>query len=887
MDTTRDLDPLETREWLDALTSVLEFEGPERTHFLLDELVIEARRRGTPVPYSANTPYLNTIPPDREARHPGDRAIEQRIRSLIRWNALAIVLRANKESSELGGHIASFQSAATLYDIGFNHFWRAPSAHHGGDLIYIQGHSSPGIYARAFLEGRLTEEQLLNFRQEVDGNGLSSYPHPWLMPEFWQFPTVSMGLGPLMAIYQARFLKYLHHRGLADTEDRKVWAFTGDGEMDEPESLGALSLAGRERLDNLIFVINCNLQRLDGPVRGNGKIIQELEALFRGAGWNVIKVIWGRRWDPLITQDTSGILLKRMEECVDGEYQDFKSKNGAYVREHFFGKDPALKAMVASMSDEQIWSLNRGGHDPTKVFAAYAAAVKHEGQPTVILAKTVKGYGMGEAGEGQNITHQQKKMGEAVLKEFRDRFSLPISDDQLKEVAFLRFADDSPEMEYLRARRAALGGSLPARRRRSVSLEVPPLSAFEAQLKGTERRKISTTMALVRILNMLLRDKTIGTRIVPIVPDESRTFGMEGMFRQFGIFSQIGQLYQPEDAKQLMYYKEDKTGQILQEGINEPGAMASWIAAATSYSTSDTPMIPFYLFYSIFGFQRVGDLAWAAGDVRSRGFLIGGTAGRTTLNGEGLQHEDGHSHLISATIPNCISYDPTFSYELAVIIQDGLRRMYEKQEDVYYYITVMNENYEHPAMPDGVEDAIIKGMYRFKEGQAGSKEAPRVQLLGSGTILREVIAAADLLVNDFGVVADVWSVPSFTELRREAIEVERWNTLHPTETPRQSHVEACLGEREGPVIAATDYMRLMADQIRVWVPRRYRVLGTDGFGRSDYRKKLRHFFEVDRHWVTVAALKALADEGTIQASVVADAIKKYGLDPEKPNPAKV
>jgi len=887
MDTTRDLDPLETREWLDALTSVLEFEGPERTHFLLDELVIEARRKGTPVPYSANTPYLNTIPPDREARHPGDRAIEQRIRSLIRWNALAIVLRANKESSELGGHIASFQSAATLYDIGFNHFWRAPSAHHGGDLIYIQGHSSPGIYARAFLEGRLTEEQLLNFRQEVDGNGLSSYPHPWLMPEFWQFPTVSMGLGPLMAIYQARFLKYLHHRGLADTEDRKVWAFTGDGEMDEPESLGALSLAGRERLDNLIFVINCNLQRLDGPVRGNGKIIQELEALFRGAGWNVIKVIWGRRWDPLIAQDTSGILLRCMEECVDGEYQDFKSKNGAYVREHFFGKDPALKAMVASMSDEQIWSLNRGGHDPTKVFAAYAAAVKHEGQPTVILAKTVKGYGMGEAGEGQNITHQQKKMGEAVLKEFRDRFSLPISDDQLKEVAFLRFADDSPEMEYLRAHRAALGGSLPARRRRSVSLEVPPLPAFEAQLKGTEGRKISTTMALVRILNMLLRDKTIGTRVVPIVPDESRTFGMEGMFRQFGIFSQIGQLYQPEDAKQLMYYKEDKSGQILQEGINEAGAMASWIAAATSYSTSDTPMIPFYLFYSIFGFQRVGDLAWAAGDVRSRGFLIGGTAGRTTLNGEGLQHEDGHSHLISATIPNCISYDPTFSYELAVIIQDGLRRMYEKQEDVYYYITVMNENYEHPAMPDGVEDAIIKGMYRFKQGQAGSKEAPRVQLLGSGTILREVIAAADLLVNDFGVVADVWSVPSFTELRRAAIEVERWNTLHPTETPRKSHVETCLGEREGPVIAATDYMRMMADQIRAWVPRRYRVLGTDGFGRSDYRKKLRHFFEVDRHWVTVAALKALADEGTIQASVVADAIKKYGLDPEKPNPAKV
>ncbi len=887
MDTTRDSDPLETREWLDALASVHEFEGPVRTQFLLSELDNEARLMGASVPYTANTPYLNTIPPEREARHPGDRPLEQRIRALNRWNALAIVLRANKTSSELGGHIASFQSAATLYDIGFNHFWRAPSAHHGGDLIYIQGHSSPGIYARAFLEGRLTEEQLLNFRQEVDGKGLSSYPHPWLLPEFWQFPTVSMGLGPLMAIYQARFLKYLHHRGLADTEDRKVWAFVGDGEMDEPESSGALALAGRERLDNLIFVINCNLQRLDGPVRGNGKIIQELEALFRGAGWNVIKVIWGRRWDPLITQDRSGILLKCMEECVDGEYQDFKSKNGAYVREHFFGKYPALKAMVANMSDEQIWSLNRGGHDPTKVFAAYSAAVKHEGQPTVILAKTVKGYGMGEAGEGQNITHQQKKMGEAVLKEFRDRFSLPISDDQLKEVAFLRFAEDSPELKYLRARRAALGGCLPARRRRSESLEIPPLSAFEAQLKGTEGRAISTTMALVRILNMLLRDKKIGKRIVPIVPDESRTFGMEGMFRQLGIFSQIGQLYRPEDANQLMFYKEDKTGQILQEGINEPGAMASWIAAATSYSTSDTPMIPFYLFYSIFGFQRVGDLAWAAGDMRSRGFLIGGTAGRTTLNGEGLQHEDGHSHVLSATVPNCISYDPTFAYELAVIIQDGLRRMYERQEDVYYYITVMNENYEHPAMPDGAADSIIKGMYRFKEGQAGSKAAPHVQLLGSGTILREVIAAADLLANDFGVVTDVWSVPSFTELRREAIEVERWNMLHPTETPRTSHVETCLGEREGPVIAATDYMRMFADQIRAWVPRRYRVLGTDGFGRSDYRKKLRHFFEVDRHWVTVAALKALADEGTVQAAVVAEAIKKYGLDPEKPNPAKV
>jgi pyruvate dehydrogenase E1 component len=887
MGTNHDPDPTETREWLDALTSVLEFEGPERAYFLLDELVAESRRKGVPTPYSANTPYLNTIPPDREARHPGDRAIEHRIRSLIRWNALAIVLRANKESSELGGHIASFQSSATLYDIGFGHFWRAPFADHDGDLIYFQGHSSPGIYARAFLEGRLTEEQLLHFRQEVDGKGLSSYPHPWLMPEFWQFPTVSMGLGPLMAIYQARFLKYLHHRGLADTRDRKVWAFVGDGETDEPESLGAISLAGRERLDNLIFVVNCNLQRLDGPVRGNGKIIQELEAIFRGAGWNVIKVIWGSQWDPLIARDTGGVLLKRMEECVDGQYQDFKSKNGAYVREHFFGSDPALKAMVAGMTDEQIWDLNRGGHDPNKVYAAYAAAVQHRGQPTVILAKTVKGYGMGEAGEGQNITHQQKKMGEAVLKEFRDRFSLPLSDDQLKEVAFLRFADDSPEMQYLRARRAALGGSLPARRRRSESLEVPPLSAFEAQLKGTEDRQISTTMAFVRILNMLLRDKKLGPRVVPIVPDESRTFGMEGMFRQFGIFSQVGQLYRPQDADQLMFYKEDKTGQILQEGINEAGAMASWIAAATSYSTSNAPMVPFYIYYSMFGFQRVGDLAWAAGDLRARGFLVGGTAGRTTLNGEGLQHQDGHSHLVSSTIPNCISYDPTFGYELAVIIQDGLRRMYTEQEDVFYYITVMNENYEHPAMPEGAEADIIKGMYLFKEGRAGRDRAPRVQLLGSGTILREVIAAAGLLADEFGVVADLWGVPSFSELRREAIEVERWNMLHPTEAPRKSHVETCLGEREGPVIAATDYMRLMADQIRTWVPRRYRVLGTDGFGRSDYRKKLRHFFEVDRHWVTVTALKALADEGKVKPSVVADAIKKYGLDPEKPNPAMV
>jgi pyruvate dehydrogenase E1 component len=888
MDAVRDEDPVETQEWRDALGSVLAFEGPERVHFLLSEIVTEARRQGAPVPYSANTPYLNTIPPQQEERHLGDRATEHRIRSLIRWNAVATVLRANKVSSELGGHIASFQSAATLYDVGFQHFWHAPSAGHGGDLVYIQGHSSPGIYARAFLEGRITEEQLVNFRQEVDGKGLSSYPHPWLMPGFWQFPTVSMGLGPIMAIYQARFLKYLHHRGLADTADRKVWCFLGDGETDEPESLGALSFAGRERLDNLIFVVNCNLQRLDGPVRGNGKIIQELEADFRGANWNVIKVIWGSGWDPLIARDSTGILLNRMEECVDGEYQDFKSKNGAYVREHFFGKYPELKAMVAGLSDEEIWSLNRGGHDPNKIYAAYTAAVKHQEQPTVILAKTVKGYGMGEAGEGQNITHQQKKMGEAALKEFRDRFSLPIGDEQLAEIPFVRFAEDSPEMKYLRTRRAALGGSLPARRMKSEGLEIPPLSIFEAQLKGTEGREISTTMAFVRILNTLLRDKKIGKRVVPIVPDESRTFGMEGMFRQFGIFSQVGQLYRPEDANQLMFYKEDTSGQILQEGINEAGAFSSWIAAATSYSTNNTPMIPFYIYYSMFGFQRVGDLAWAAGDMRARGFLLGGTAGRTTLNGEGLQHEDGHSHLLSANIPNCVSYDPTFAYEVAVIVQDGLRRMYQEQEDVFYYLTLMNENYEHPPMPEGAEVGVRKGMYLLKAGEASQREkALRVQLLGSGTILREVIAAADLLAADFDITADIWSVPSFTELRREGLDVERWNMLHPTQPPRRSHVEVCLAERQGPVIAASDYMKAFADQIRPFVPQRYRVLGTDGFGRSDYRRSLRSFFEVDRHFIAVAALKALADEGAVPASAAADAIRRYGIDPEKPNPARV
>ncbi len=885
---SQDLDPLETREWLDALDSVVVFDGADRATFLLDELLDGARRSGVPVPYSANTPYLNTIPPDREEPHPGDQEIEQKIRSLIRWNAIATVLRANKESSELGGHIASYQSAATLYEVGFNHFWHAPSESHGGDLVYIQGHSSPGIYARAFAEGRLTEEQLLKYRQEVDGDGLSSYPHPWLMPEFWQFPTVSMGLGPLMSIYQARFLKYLHARGFADTANRHVWAFLGDGEMDEPESLGAISLGGREKLDNLIFVINCNLQRLDGPVRGNGKIIQELEGIFRGAGWNVIKVIWGSGWDPLIAADKTGLLLKRMEECVDGEYQDFKSKNGAYVRQHFFGKYPELLDMVADMSDDDIWALSRGGHDPQKVYAAYHAAVNHTDQPTVILAKTVKGYGMGEAGEGQNITHQQKKMGETVLRAFRDRFRIDVPDERIPEVPFLPLTEGSKEHAYLHERRAALGGYLPARRGRSTeSPQVPPLSAFETQLKGTGDREISTTMAFVRILTTLLRDKELGKRVVPIVPDESRTFGMENLFRQFGIFSQVGQLYQPEDANQLMFYKEDKSGQLLQEGINEPGAMSSWIAAATSYSTSDTPMIPFYIYYSMFGFQRIGDLAWASGDIRARGFLMGGTAGRTTLNGEGLQHEDGHSHVMSATIPNCVSYDPTFAYEVAVIIADGLRRMYTEQDDVFYYITVMNENYQHPAMPDGVEDSIVKGMYLFREGSAGKKSAPRVQLLGSGTILREVIAAADLLEQDWNVAADVWSAPSFTELGREAMATERWNMLHPTEERRQSFVETQLsGRPDGPAIAATDYVRAFADQIRPYVNRRYRVLGTDGFGRSDYRRKLREHFEVNRHFITLAALSELAAEGSVPAGAAAEAIKKYSLNPNKPDPAR-
>ena len=882
-----DVDPQETQEWLDALDSVIRHEGAERAQYLLEQLVEKARRNGAYLPFSATTAYCNTILAGQEEHSPGDHEIEDRIRAYVRWNAMAMVVRANKHTN-VGGHIASFASAATLYDVGYNHFWRAPSDNFGGDMVFVQGHSAPGVYARAFLLGRLSQEQMDNFRREVDGKGLSSYPHPWLMPDFWQFPTVSMGLGPLMAIYQARFMRYLRDREIIQPQGRKVWAFMGDGEMDEPESLGAISLAGREKLDNLVFVINCNLQRLDGPVRGNSKIIQELESNFRGAGWNVIKVIWGGYWDTLFARDTKGLLMKRLEECVDGEFQTFKSKDGAYVRKHFFGKYPELLELVSTMSDDDIWRLNRGGHDPHKVYAAYAAAMKHSGQPTVILAKTIKGYGMGEAGESQNITHQQKKMGTSSIKTFRDRFNVPVPDEQLENVPYLKFEEGSPELTYMRERRAALGGYLPARRQKAAPLEVPPLSAFDALLKASgEGREMSTTMAFVRILTALVRDKKIGKFVVPIVPDESRTFGMEGMFRQLGIYSHVGQLYTPQDAEQLMFYKEDKKGQILEEGINEAGAMSSWIAAATSYSTHGIPMIPFYIYYSMFGFQRIGDLAWAAGDMRARGFLLGGTAGRTTLNGEGLQHEDGHSHLQAATIPNCISYDPTYAYELAVIVQDGMRRMYQDQEDVYYYITVMNENYEHPAMPAGAEASILKGMYLLREGKA-KKGAPKVQLLGSGTILREVIAGAELLEKEYGVSADIWSVTSFNELRRNGLDVQRWNMLHPEQPPRLSHIEECLKDRGGPVIAATDYMKLFADQVRAFIPgRKFFALGTDGFGRSDTREKLRGFFEVNRHYVTVAALKSLADEELVPQSTVAAAIVKYGIDPEKPNPTTV
>ncbi len=882
-----DLDAVETTEWLEALDAVVAHDGPDRAREILTRVVERAQHAGTGTIASLNTAYVNTIPAELEPPFPGDAGLERRLRSIVRWNAIAMVVRANKLSSELGGHIATFQSVATLMEVGYNHFWHAHTEERPGDLVYFQGHSSPGNYARAFLEGRLSAAELDGFRQEVSSpGGLASYPHPWLMPDFWQFPTVSLGLGAINSIYQARFMKYLAARGIADTNGRKVWTFLGDGEMDEPESMGSIGLAGREHLDNLIWVVNCNLQRLDGPVRGNGKIIQELESDFRGAGWNVIKVIWGSRWDPLLAADTDGALVKVMEDCVDGDYQTFKSRDGAYVREHFFGRDPRLLERVAHMSDEEIWLLNRGGHDQQKVFAAYDAAAKHTGTPTVILAKTIKGYGMGVSGEGQMITHQAKKMTEAALLAFRDRFELPLTDEQVRDAEYYKPPDDAPEMRYLRDCRAALGGLMPVRRRHAPPLEVPALETFESQLQGTGEREISTTMAFVRVLAALLRDKSIGRHIVPIIPDESRTFGMEGLFRQVGIYSPVGQLYQPQDSEQLMFYKEDEHGQILEEGITEAGSISSFIAAGTSYSAHGVQMVPFYIYYSMFGYQRVGDLVWAAGDSRTRGFLVGGTAGRTTLNGEGLQHQDGHSHVLFSVVPNCRAYDPTFGYEVAVIVQDGLRRMVTEQEDSFYYLTLMNENYVHPEMPAGAEKGILRGMYLLREASSEAGK-PCVQLLGSGTILREVMAAAELLERDFDVLADVWSATSFTELRRDGLEVERWNMLHPEAEPRRAYVTESLAGRRGPVVASTDYIRAFADQIRQWVPASYRVLGTDGFGRSDFRSALRRFFEVDRHYVAVAALKELADAGEIDRAVVQSAIEKYEIDPEAPMPTTV
>ncbi|MFR0687943.1 pyruvate dehydrogenase (acetyl-transferring), homodimeric type [Enterobacterales bacterium AE_CKDN230030158-1A_HGKHYDSX7] len=877
-----DIDPVETQEWLDALESVLEKEGEDRAHYLMTRLGELASRTGTQLPYAITTPYRNTIPVGHEARMPGDLFMERRIRSLVRWNALAMVMRANHKDPSLGGHISTFASSATLYDIGFNYFFNGPTEEHAGDLIYFQGHASPGFYARAYIEGLLSDEQLENFRQEVDGKGLSSYPHPRLMPKFWQFPTVSMGLGPIQAIYQARFMKYLESRGFIPAGKQKVWCFLGDGETDEPESLGAISLAGREKLDNLIFVVNCNLQRLDGPVRGNGKIIQELEGVFRGANWNVIKVIWGRFWDPLFAKDHAGLLQQRMDEAVDGDYQNYKAKDGAFVREHFFGARPELLEMVKDLSDEEIWKLNRGGHDPYKVYAAYHAAVNHQGQPSVVLAKTIKGYGTG-TGEAKNIAHNIHEIDVESLRAFRDRFDIPIKDADLPKLPFYRPEAGSAEARYLAERRASLGGFMPHRHGNSQAIPAPPLETLKALLEGSGDREISTTMAFVRIISQLVKDKELGQRIVPIIPDEARTFGMEGMFRQLGIYSSVGQLYEPVDKEQLMFYREDKKGQILEEGITEAGAMSSFIAAGTAYSNYRQPMLPFYIFYSMFGFQRIGDLAWAAGDSLTRGFLLGGTAGRTTLNGEGLQHEDGQSHVLASVIPNCRTYDPTYSYELAVIIQEGVRQMMQEQQEVFYYITVMNENYPHPPLPPGVEAGIIKGMYLLFEDRRAF--AHHVQLLGSGTILREVEAAAKILREDFGIGADVWSVPSFNELRRDGLAVERWNRLHPGQKPRLSYVEECLAGRKGPVIASTDYMKVYAEQIRQWVPgKEYKVLGTDGFGRSDTRAKLRHFFEVDRHWVVLAALEALADRGDIEPKKVAEAIAKFGLDPEKPNP---
>ncbi|MAL94597.1 MAG: pyruvate dehydrogenase (acetyl-transferring), homodimeric type [Haliea sp.] len=880
-----DKDPTETREWLDALDAVSKYSGAERSAELLQKLAKHATETGVELPPAITTPFRNTIAPQDEKMMPGDLFMERRIRSLVRWNALAMVMRANDNNEGLGGHISSFSSSATLYDVGYNYFFRGSENGHPGDLVFYQGHSAPGMYARSYLEGRLTEEQLDNFRREVDGNGLSSYPHPWLMPDYWQFPTVSMGLGPIQAIYQAHVMKYQQSRGLVDHADRQVWCFLGDGECDEPESLGAISKAGREGLGNLQFVVNCNLQRLDGPVRGNGKIIQELEGIFRGAGWNVIKVVWGRKWDPLLEKDTTGLLAQRMDEVCDGELQNYKYNGGAYTREHFFGKYPELLELVKDLSDDEIMYLNRGGHDPYKIYAAYAAAVEEKERPTVILAMTVKGYGTGEAGEANNETHSLKKLDFDNLKAFRDRFDIPISDSELKNVPYYRPAPDSPEMRYMRQRREELGGSIPARRRELKPLTTPALSSFDNQLKGSGKREISTTMAFVRLLSTLVKDKEIGERVVPIVPDEARTFGMEGMFRQLGIYSSVGQRYTPHDAGQIMFYKEDERGQILEEGINEAGAFSSWLAAATSYSTSGYPMVPFYIFYSMFGFQRIGDLAWAAGDSQARGFLIGATAGRTTLNGEGLQHQDGHSHILASTIPNCVSYDPAYAYELAVIIQDGLRRMYHLGENKFYYITTMNENYHQPEMPAGAEEGIIQGMYALR--RAPKKKAPRVQLMGAGTILREVEAAAEILEKDYGVLADIWSLTSINELQREGTAAVRWNLLHPEEEPKVPYVTRQLEGTEGPVIAATDYMKAHAEQLRQFIPRRYAVLGTDGFGRSDTRERLRRFFEVSREYVALAALRALADEGTIKMSVVVEAMRAFNISAEKPDPTTV
>ena len=877
----RDEDEVETREWLDSLEYILANGGVQRANFLLERLSARMTRTGARLPYTITTPYRNTIPSDREAVMPGDLFMERRIRSLIRWNALAMVVRANKRPGDLGGHISSFASSATLYDVGFNYFFQGPTDDHAGDLIYYQGHAAPGIYARSFLEGRLSEAQLDNFRREVGGEGLSSYPHPWLMPDYWQFPTVSMGLGPIQAIYQAHIMKYLDSRGLVSMNDRKVWAFLGDGECDEPESLGALSKAGTEKLDNLIFVVNCNLQRLDGPVRGNGKIIQELEGNFRGAGWNVIKVVWGRLWDPLFAADSSGIMQQRMNEVVDGEYQNYKAKGGAYTREHFFGAYPELRAMVERLSDDDIMRLNRGGHDPFKVYAAYHAAVHHKGEPTVILAKTVKGYGMGDAGEAENDSHQVKKLNLDELKHFRDRFDVPLSDQDLENVPFYRPADDTPEMVYLRRRRAELGGPIPQRTVSTEEFEIPALDRFAQQLAGTGERTNSTTMAFVRILATLLRDDNIGDRVVPIVPDEARTFGMEGMFRQLGIYSSAGQLYEPEDSGEIAAYRESKDGQVLEEGINEAGAFSAWLSAATSYSTHRFTLVPFYIYYSMFGFQRVGDLAWAAGDMQARGFLLGGTAGRTTLNGEGLQHQDGHSHLLASTVPNCVSYDPCYAYELAVIIQDGLRRMIADKENVFFYITLMNESYQQPAIPDGVNEGILRGIYKLKT--VGSEDAKHVRLLGSGTILREVEAAAETLHTSYGVSSEVYSVTSYNELAREGQDVARWNLLHPEGLSRVGYASAQLAG-EAPVIGASDYMKSLGEQLRPFLSAPYHVLGTDGFGRSDTREALRHHFEVDRRFVVLAALKSLADAQKIPAEDVRKARDDLGIDPEKVNP---